>query len=492
MYTREFAGNATNKVLVDRQLGRAYEIVKDVYNQLELIKKYAESYTELEKYNSTLKTLNTSLAEYSVENTTGVFIGHDQGRVGVEPDKLTFTGENWISALTRNWDSLTGLYKNLETVQQVSSGVNAIKAVAYKLADITTAATMKDTVKDLADNTQLFSDLHKYLDNIKVVATNIKSVETSANNLDVLKTSVDNLEVFTHVHEYLHCFKSLSDNLSIYNAANLNLKTYMEILEFRSDITKLANSLETIKDLVSKIAIAEDRIPILNEVISLTDSMQQIIDSKELMSNAIKSLPVYTSVLDNLDLVRNLSVNIDKVSAVHDKLDLMQEVNSRAVELNAKIEATNPAIAEVTTQIQSMNGRLNETSVEIAEFNAHKPELAILTKSKVRKIEVLGNISVPDSGEHDIPFLAPADGWFTGFWKGTGADNGNATEAYCNCAISLGAEGLDFDYTATSTPTLIGGGVCIYVEKGTKLTMTLKGFSSAYGKIQFVYSKESD
>ena len=199
---------------------------------------------------------------------------------------------------------------------------------------------------------------------------------------------------------------------------------------------------------------------------------------------------MYTSVLDNLNLVRNLSVNIDKISTVYDKLDLMQEVNYKAVDLNTKIEAINPAIAEVTTRLRSLDGRLNETSVEIAEFNAHKPELAILTKSKVRKTVVLGNISVPDSGEHDIPFLAPADGWFTGFWKGTGADNGDATEAYCNCAISLGAERLDFDYTATSTPTLISGGVRIYVEKGTKLTMTLNGFSSAYGKIQFVCSKE--
>lgn len=489
MYTQEFGANDTNKVLTDRMLGRAYDVVKQTYINLDLLRSFNSNYPIINTFNSKIDSLVTALTSTT---GSGLFIGHDMGRVGIEPTQDASTGESWISSLTRNWDSLLDIYANLDTLKKVAGGVNAIKAVAYRLNEIAITSSLKEPVQQLVDNTQLFSDLHKYLDNIKVVATNIKSVETSANNLDVLKTSVDNLEVFTHVHEYLHCFKSLFDNLSIYNAANLNLKTYMEILEFRGDITKLANSLETIKDLVSKIANAEDMIPILNEVISLTDSMQQIIDSKELMSNAIKSLPVYTSVLDNLDLVRNLSVNIDKVSAVHDKLDLMQEVNSKAVELNTKIEAINPAIAEVTTQIQSMDVRLNETSAEIAEFNAHKPELAILTKSKVRKIEVLGNISVPDSGEHDIPFLAPADGWFTGFWKGTGADNGNATEAYCNCAISLGAEGLDFDYTATSTPTLIGGGVCIYVEKGTKLTMTLKGFSSAFGKIQFVYSKESN
>ena len=489
MYTREFAGNVTNKVLVDRQLGRAYDVVKQTYINLDSLKSFNSNYPIINTFNSKIDSLVTALTSTT---DSGLFIGHDMGRVGIEPTKDAFTGESWISSLTRNWDSLLDIYANLDTLKKVAGGVNAIKAVAYRLNEIAVTSSLKEPVQQLVDNTQVFTDLHKYLDNIKIVANNITAIENSNTNLDLIKSNVDNLEVFRHVHAYLHCFKSLYDNLSIYNAANLNLKTYMEILEFRGDITKLANSLETIKDLVSKIVIAEDMIPVLNEVISLTDSMQQIIDSKELMSNTIESLPVYTSVLDNLNLVRNLSVNLDKISTVYDKLDLMQEVNSKAVELNTKIEAINPAIAEVTTQIQSMDVRLNETSVEIAEFNAHKPELAILTESKVRKIEVLGNISVSDSGEHDIPFLAPADGWFTGFWKGTGADNGNATEAYCNCAISLGAEWLNFDYTATSTPTLIGGGVCIYVEKGTKLTMTLNGFSSAYGKIQFVYCKESN
>ena len=475
MYTQEFGANDTNKVLTDRMLGRAYDVVKQTYINLDSLKSFNSNYPVINTFNSKIDSLVTALTSTT---GSGLFIGHDMGRVGIEPTKDAFTGESWISSLTRNWDSLLDIYANLDTLKKVAGGVNAIKAVAYRLNEIAVTSSLKEPVQQLVDNTQLFTELRKYLDNIKVVANNITAIENSNTNLDLIKSNVDNLEVFRHVHAYLHCFKSLYDNLSIYNAANLNLKTYMEILEFRGDITKLASSLETIKDLISKIAIAKDMIPILNEVISLTDSMQQIIDSKELMSNTIESLPVYTSVLDNLNLVRNLSVNIDKISAVYDKLDLMQEVNSRAVELDTKIEAINPAIAEVTT--------------EIAEFNANKPELAILTKSKVRKIEVLGNISVPDSGEHDIPFLAPADGWFTGFWKGTGADNGNATEAYCNCAISLGAEWLDFDYTATSTPTLIGGGVCIYVEKGTKLTMTLKGFSSAYGKIQFVYSKESD
>ena len=121
MYYSNQYTDPTGSVEVDRALGKSYDVVKAVYNQLGLIENYAESYTELEKYDATLKLLNTELASYSAENATGVFIGHDQGRVGVDPDRLTFTGENFLSALTRSWDNLHLVADNITAVNNLAN-----------------------------------------------------------------------------------------------------------------------------------------------------------------------------------------------------------------------------------------------------------------------------------------------------------------------------------------------------------------------------------
>ena len=59
MYYSNQYTDPTGSVEVDRALGKSYDVVKAVYNQLGFIETYAESYTELEKYDATLKLLNT-------------------------------------------------------------------------------------------------------------------------------------------------------------------------------------------------------------------------------------------------------------------------------------------------------------------------------------------------------------------------------------------------------------------------------------------------
>ena len=106
MFTNPIDITARRKT--DELLGGSYKVVKEVRDNLATIKAIYLEKDKITSYAESLQVLKQALEN----KKDGLFIGHDMGTVGEEDVEVTFTGDNPISALTRNLDAIENIKKD--------------------------------------------------------------------------------------------------------------------------------------------------------------------------------------------------------------------------------------------------------------------------------------------------------------------------------------------------------------------------------------------
>ena len=489
MYYSNQYNDPTGSVEVDRALGKSYDVVKAVYNQLGFIETYAESYTELEKYDATLKLLNTELASYSAENTTGVFIGHNQGRVGVEPDRLTFTGENFLSALTRSWDNLHLVADNITAVTDLANHLNNVKALSYIIKEITNLSNNCSSIKTVEQNIDKLKELLLYVPNVLILYSHLDALLDIADKIKDVDELQDNIQIISNVNNYLHTLSSLNSNLPIYDKANLNLKTYLEILEFRFEITNLSNNITIIQkanELVEKQTV-------------LVETVESLAESKTELLEVHASLNAITVVQQNLDLISAVAANADIYNELYASLADIRKILADKEELLTTIDNSNKKIDESNTNISNINETINHATSYIDTFQKNLPSVAIITGKDNRTNTLLDSIRKPEGAETFIKeWIAPANGWFVIYFYGEAP-----LVPYTSTNPVTGSTDVDANLepkiqetiTVNNVPLTLkvkkpcsswDESIQIYVVKDTVFNFTANNLKSIYGKVQFV------
>lgn len=477
MYYKQPYGDPTASAEVDRALGVSYTVVKEVYNQLDLLKSYKESWTALADYDKSLKTLNTTLNTISNANKLGTFIGHDMGRVGVEPTKETFTGENFASALTRSWDNINIVAANIADVQRLAIYLNQVKALAYITDEISLATANMEAVKELNANYDVYNRLYLNIKEVLNLEGNldlVKSVNTAVNTFSDIQA---NLEVLQHVHEYLHIINALNSNIAIYEKADLNLKTYLEILEFRYEITNLSNNIINIKTAADIVDKQIDLVQKFTELVTIKDDISELAQNTESIKNVANSLVTLDNVYDNLSTYTVALTYLDDI----------KEVNKNTPELKSLMSTTNTNISKAEEDITAMYQRIDQTTKFIDNFNNNLPSNALLTNQDNRVNVLLGSIKKTDIDTYTDTWEAPSNGWFVNYYYGESQENTDSEiieNLTCNdvtITLKIKKPNGHFDDCMQ-----------LYVAKGSTLTITATNLKTLTGKIQFIKQLEGD
>ena len=489
MYYSNQYTDPTGSVEVDRALGKSYDVVKAVYNQLGFIETYAKSYTELEKYDATLKLLNAELASYSAENATGVFIGHDQGRVGVKPDRLTFTGENFLSALTRNWDNLHLVADNITAVNNLANHLNNIKALSYIIKEIINLNNNYSSIKTVEQDLDKLKELLLHIPNILILYSHLDALLDIAAKIKDVDELQDNIQIISNVNNYLHTLSALNSNIAIYDKANLNLKTYLEILEFRFEITNLSNNITVIQkanELVEKQNI-------------LVDTVESLAEAKAELLEVHASLNSITVVQQNLDLISAVSANTDIYNELYASLADIRKLLAEKEDLLTTIDNSNKKIDESNTNISNVTKAINQATSYIDTFQKNLPSVAIITGKDNRTNTLLDSIRKPEGADTFIKeWTAPANGWFVIYFYGEAPlvpyTTTNPVTGSIDIITNLEPK-IQETITVNNVPlTLKVKKLCsswdesiqIYVVKDTVFNFTANNLKSIYGKVQFI------
>lgn len=474
MYYKQPYGDPTASVEVDRALGVSYTVVKEVYNQLDLLKSYKESWTALADYDKSLKTLNTTLNTISNANKLGTFIGHDMGRVGVKPTKEMFIGENFASALTRSWDNINKVADNITDVNRIALYLNCIKALAYITDQVEKTANNVDAIKELNSNFDVFNRVYLNLQEVLKVEGNldiITSVNTAVNTYADIQA---NIEVFQHVHEYLHTLAAINANLSIYEKANLNLKTYLEILEFRYEITNLSDNINNIKTAAEIVEEQKDLVQKFTALLTIKDNITNVSDISESIKTLSENTPLFNVLYDNL---------LTYTSAVQN-LDSIKECNLNREPLLNSISEVKKQMAKVTSDINTLYPYMDQTTKFIDTFNSNLPSNALLTDQDNRVNVLLGSIKKTDLDTYTQEFTAPSNGWFVNYYYGETKPNTEDIEAEVQESITK--RGITVVLKLKKPQGYFDGNMQLYAAKGTILTISAKNLKALTGKVQFI------
>lgn len=468
MYTQEFGANDTNKVLTDRMLGRAYDVVKQTYINLDLLKGFNNNYPIINTFNSKVDSLVTALTSTT---GSGLFIGHDMGRVGIEPTKDAFTGESWISSLTRNWDSLHNVSDNITLIKDLHTHLNSIKALSYLTKELQNLNNSCTDIQLLNANAESLKELLLYTPNLLILHTHINKLLQIANKIKDVDELQDNLEIISNVNDYIHTLATLNSNIAIYEKANLNLKTYLEILEFRFEITNLSNHMA---DIQKSNELVEKQTTLVKTVVALDEIREELLS----IYSAIND--IHTAVI-NLDLIQSIANNSDVYSEIANNLPRLKQLLNDKDALKETIAKSNSNIRLSNQNIAEMDTTITQATSYIDNFLKNLPTHALITGQDNRTNVLLGSIKELDPITNmDKSWVAPSNGWFVVYFYG----KSSSEEAQIIESIEL--DGIPVTLKIKKPCTNWDDSIQIYVAKDTLFKLKVSNLDSIQGKVQFI------
>lgn len=260
MYNNSPFGNNYNEPSVDRLLGKSYLIVKEVHANLDAIKQ-AISVTEDNKaVQETIVRLNEILV--TLTNKAGNFIGHDLGEVGEEPDPNSYIGDNFLSSITKSYEQIDTVGKNIDSVQLLAIHMNELKSIAVALEDILTASNLIPQVTQLKENISDIENVSNNASAITAINGCLTEIRTLAENVLAFPEIISSSGSINKVAKYISSLVTCASNTETYLEANRNLKQAQEILENKNigklaqnseDISKVANKIEDVSTVASNI-----------------------------------------------------------------------------------------------------------------------------------------------------------------------------------------------------------------------------------------------
>ena len=311
-------------------LGESYKVVKEVRDNLATIKAV---YLEKDKITSYAESLQI-LIQALKNRKEGLFIGHDMGTVGEEDAEVTFTGDNPISAITRNLEAIENIKNNIDAINNINNHLRDIKAIALCLNDLLSYTENKDAVSTVASISKSVKKLGEISDNLVALIKNMDVVINVSTNLDNLKS----------ISEGIYAVKQVNTSLNVINNLNDSLAT----------IRAVSAKTESI-DVVATVA---DKINIISEALTNIQTVAQMKDTLIKVSQI--------EGFDNVQDISNLSTQVTKNTN-----DIETLTNTTIPELREQINSgSNPDLTELTSTVNGHTTKITKLESDVAELKA--------------------------------------------------------------------------------------------------------------------------
>ena len=328
MFTNPIDITARRKT--DELLGESYKIVKEVRDNLSTIKAIYLEKDKITSYAESLQVLKQALEN----KKDGLFIGHDMGTVGVEDVEVTFTGDNPISALTRNLDAIENIKGSIDAINNINNHLRDIKAIALCLNDILSCTENQNAVSAVAAVSKSVKKLGEVADNLILLIKNMDVVINVSTNLNNLKT----------ISEGIYAVKQVNTALNVINNLNDSLST----------IRTVSSKTESI-DVVATVA---DKINIISEALTDIQTVAQMKDTLTKVS--------HIEGFDNIQDISKLSTQVTKNTN-----DIETLTTTTIPELREQINSGSSAdLTELTTTVNGHTTKINKLESDVEALKA--------------------------------------------------------------------------------------------------------------------------
>lgn len=311
-------------------LGESYKVVKEVRDNLATIKAV---YLEKDKITSYAESLQI-LIQALKNRKEGLFIGHDMGTVGEEDAEVTFTGDNPISAITRNLEAIESIKNNIDAINNINNHLRDIKAIALCLNDLLSYTENKDAVSTVAAISKSVKKLGEISDNLVALIKNMDVVINVSTNLDNLKSISEGIYAVKQVNTALNVINNLNDSLATIRAVSAKTESI---------------------DVVATIA---DKINIISEALTNIQTVAQMKDTLIKVSQI--------EGFDNVQDISNLSTQVTKNTN-----DIEALTNTTIPELREQINSgSNPDLTELTSTVNGHTTKITKLESDVTELKA--------------------------------------------------------------------------------------------------------------------------
>lgn len=328
MFTNPIDITARRKT--DELLGESYKIVKEVRDNLSTIKAIYLEKDKITSYAESLQVLKQALEN----KKDGLFIGHDMGTVGEEDVEVTFTGDNPISALTRNLDAIENIKDSIDAINNINNHLRDIKAIALCLNDILSCTENQNAVSAVAAVSKSVKKLGEVADNLILLIKNMDVVINVSTNLNNLKTISEGIYAVKQVNTALNVINNLNDSLSTIRTVSAKTES------------------------IDVVATVADKINIISE--ALTD-IQTVAQMKDTL--------IKVSHVEGFDNIQDISALSTKVTKNTNDIETL--TTTTIPELREQINSgSNPDLTELTTTVNGHTTKINKLESDVTALKA--------------------------------------------------------------------------------------------------------------------------
>lgn len=349
MFTNNPLGHDFNEPMVDRLLGKAYQTIKEVHENLSEITNAVAVTEDNKQVKESIEKLNGLLESF--ETGAGLFLGHDLGEVGEENDPNTYIGDNSLSAITKSAEHIETVSNNLDTLNLLSIHINELKAIAEALEDILDIQSSVETVEKITN----------YIDDIKKVSVNVGSITTVNSSLEDIKKLADNVETFPEVinstddiikvAKYISSIVTCASNVATYLEANKNLKNAQEILE--------DGSIKKVADIAEPVQTVANNIEAVNKVAANIDN----IGGSSELEPRVEALET-TSASYETRIKANETAKVEHDTRITTNASDISTLNSKVSSVESTLTTQATTLADHTKRLDNM-----ETASDVGQFS---------------------------------------------------------------------------------------------------------------------------
>lgn len=323
MFTNPIDMTARRKT--DELLGESYKVVKEVRDNLDTIRAV---YLEKDKITSYAESLQI-IVQALKDDRDGLFIGHDMGTVGKEDVEVTFTGDNPISAITRNLEAIENIKDSIDAINSINNHLTDIKAVAACLNDILECTENKNDVAAVAAVSNSIKKLGEVSDNLVSLIRNMDVIINISNNVNDLKSISEGIYAIKQVNAAFTMLSNLNDSLA-------TIKT-----------------VSTKTESIDALAVVADKINIISEAITDIETVAQMKDTL----NKVSQFEGFDSLKDVSELSSRVTENSNDIANLKDVVipELREQINS----------GSNSDVSELSTTVTNHSTRITELETDV-------------------------------------------------------------------------------------------------------------------------------
>ena len=544
MFTNPIDITARRKT--DELLGESYKIVKEVRDNLSTIKAIYLEKDKITSYAESLQVLKQALEN----KKDGLFIGHDMGTVGEEDVEVTFTGDNPISALTRNLDAIENIKGSINAINNINNHLRDIKAIALCLNDILSCTENQNAVSAVAAVSKSVKKLGEIADNLILLIKNMDVVINVSTNLNNLKTISEGIYAVKQVNTALNVINNLNDSLSTIRTVSAKTESIDVVATVADKINIISEALTDIqtvaqmKDTLIKVSHIEG-FDNIQDISNLSTQVTKNTNDIETLTNTtipeLREQINSGSSSDLTELTSTVNGHTTKITKLESDVTALKAGSGSGTEVDLTNYVTKntfntlqTSVTKNTTDLTALTSRVT-TLEDNAGSGEDTPPVDLSEYAKKTEVDALkGDVTI-SAGENDIagldtrlktledssgssttykggwfPFhnpagsgrcsgirheyhdtkniewTAPADCWVVVEGKGGGTESKDSS-IYCTVSF-----GVDQHFCGNGTQS--GGNVYVYgsafVPKGARLKITMSNMNWVYMAHTAIYYDE--